>query len=154
MLFDTVSYCISLENVCILLWWFQVLTSDLENREKQQEKMLDQLKEIQNCYKACESGRRQTELQSAELAQQVEESTKEAERYLSEFKHSEALRLETEKKREDLKVRAQETIRQWKLKCKKLDREVEKHNQTISELMDKNSQVRFVDFFWYPFPLF
>ncbi|KAF2986191.1 hypothetical protein EK904_009719, partial [Melospiza melodia maxima] len=112
-----------------LVMHIQMLTSDLENREKQQEKMLDQLKEIENCYKACESG-----------PQQVEESTKEAERYLSEFKHSEALRLEIEKKREDLKVRAQETIRQWKLKCKKLDREVEKQNQTISELMDKNSQ--------------
>ncbi|XP_039561395.1 centrosomal protein of 128 kDa isoform X2 [Passer montanus] len=123
-----------------LVMHIQVLTSDLENREKQQEKMLDQLKEIQNCYKACENGRRQTELQAAELAQQVEESTKEAERYLTEFKHSEALRLEIEKKREDLKVRAQETIRQWKLKCKKLDHENEKQNQTISELMDKNSQ--------------
>ncbi|TRZ19862.1 hypothetical protein HGM15179_007230 [Zosterops borbonicus] len=123
-----------------LVMHIQVLTSDLENREKQQEKMLDQLKEIQNCYKACENGRRQTELQSAELAQQVEENAKEAERYLTEFKHSEALRLEIEKKREDLKVRAQETIRQWKLKCKKLDREIEKQNQTISELMDKNSQ--------------
>ncbi|XP_074959739.1 centrosomal protein of 128 kDa isoform X1 [Phalacrocorax aristotelis] len=123
-----------------LLMHIQVLTSDLENREKQQEKMLDQLKEIQSCYKACENGRRQTELQSAELAQQVEESTKEAERYLTEFKHSEALRLETEKKREDLKVRAQETIRQWKLKCKKLDCEVEKQNETITQLMDKNSQ--------------
>nr|XP_030130637.3 centrosomal protein of 128 kDa isoform X1 [Taeniopygia guttata] len=123
-----------------LVMHIQVLTSDLENREKQQEKMLDQLKEIQNCYKTCESGRRQAELQSAELAQQVEESTKEAERYLTEFKHSEVLRMEIEKKREDLKVRAQETIRQWKLKCKKLDREVEKQNQTISELMDKNKQ--------------
>uniref|UniRef100_A0A8C3J5E4 Centrosomal protein 128 n=1 Tax=Calidris pygmaea TaxID=425635 RepID=A0A8C3J5E4_9CHAR len=108
--------------------------------EKQQEKILDQLKEIQSCYKACEDGRRQTELQSAELAQQVEDSTKEAERYLAEYKHSEALRLETEKKREDLKVRAQETIRQWKLKCKKLDREVEKQNETINQLMDKNNQ--------------
>ncbi|XP_071665627.1 centrosomal protein of 128 kDa isoform X1 [Patagioenas fasciata] len=123
-----------------LVMHIQVLTSDLENREKQQEKMLDQLKEIQSCYKACENGRRQTELQSAELAQQVEETTKEAERYLTEFKHSEALRLEIEKKREDLKVRAQETIRQWKLKCKKLDREVEKQNETINQLMDKNSQ--------------
>ncbi|XP_050753567.1 centrosomal protein of 128 kDa [Gymnogyps californianus] len=123
-----------------LVMHIQVLTSDLENREKQQEKMLDQLKEIESCYKACENGRRQTELQSAELAQQVEESTKEAERYLTEFKHSEALRLEIEKKREDLKVRAQETIRQWKLKCKKLDREVEKQNETINQLMDKNSQ--------------
>ncbi|XP_075609896.1 centrosomal protein of 128 kDa isoform X2 [Balearica regulorum gibbericeps] len=123
-----------------LVMHIQVLTSDLENREKQQEKMLDQLKEIESCYKACENGRRQTELQSAELAQQVEESTKEADRYLTEFKHSEALRLEIEKKREDLKVRAQETIRQWKLKCKKLDREVEKQNETINQLMDKNSQ--------------
>ncbi|NXA46177.1 CE128 protein, partial [Nothocercus julius] len=118
----------------------QMLTSDLENREKQQQKMLDQLKEIQNSYKACESGRRQSELQSAELAQQVEENAKEAERYLVEFKRSEALRLETEKKKEDLKVRAQETIRQWKLKCKKLDREMEKQNETISDLMNKNSQ--------------
>ncbi|XP_040414705.1 centrosomal protein of 128 kDa isoform X2 [Cygnus olor] len=124
-----------------LLTHIEVLTSDLENREKQQQKMLDQLKEIQSCYKACENGRRQTELQLAELAQQVEESTKEAERYLAEFRHSEALRLETEKKREDLKVRAQETIRQWKLKCKKLDREVEKQSETINELMDKNNQI-------------
>ncbi|KAF4788602.1 Centrosomal protein of 128 kDa [Turdus rufiventris] len=123
-----------------LVMHIQVLTSDLENREKQQEKMLDQLKEIQNCYKACENERRQNELQSAELAQQAEESTKEAERYLTEFKHSEALRLEIEKKREDLKVRAQETIRQWKLKCKKLDREIEKQNRTINEMMDKSSQ--------------
>ncbi|PKU43489.1 hypothetical protein llap_6210 [Limosa lapponica baueri] len=123
-----------------LVMHIQVLTSDLENREKQQEKILDQLKEIQSCYKACEDGRRQTELQSAELAQQLEDSTKEAERYLAEFKHSEALRLEIEKKREDLKVRAQETIRQWKLKCKKLDREVEKQNETINQLMDKNNQ--------------
>ncbi|XP_061854033.1 centrosomal protein of 128 kDa isoform X1 [Colius striatus] len=123
-----------------LVMHIQVLTSDLENREKQQEKMLDQLKEIQSCYQACGDERRQTELRSAELAQQVEESTKRAERYLNEFKHSEALRLETEKKREDLKVRAQETIRQWKLKCKKLDCEVEKQNETINQLMDKNSQ--------------
>ncbi|NWH73517.1 CE128 protein, partial [Piaya cayana] len=123
-----------------LLMHIQVLTSDLENREKQQEKMLDQLKEIESCYKASENGRRQTELHSAELAQQIEDSTKEAQRYLTEFKHSEALRLEIEKKREDLKVRAQETIRQWKLKCKKLDREVEKQNETLSQLMDKNSQ--------------
>ncbi|KAM6273903.1 centrosomal protein of 128 kDa isoform 2-T2 [Porphyrio hochstetteri] len=123
-----------------LVMRIQVLTSDLENREKQQEKMLDQLKEIESYYKACENGRRQTELQSAELAQQVEESTKEAERYLTELKQSEALRLEIEKKREDLKLRAQETIRQWKLKCKKLDREVEKQNETINQLMDKNSQ--------------
>lgn len=116
--------------------------------------MLDQLKEIESCCKTCENERRQTELQCAELAQQVEESTKEAEQYLAEFKHSEALRLENEKKIEDLKVRAQETIRQWKLKCKKLDREVENQKETISQLMDKNSQVRLTGVVLYPFYLF
>uniref|UniRef100_A0A8B9FCJ9 Centrosomal protein 128 n=1 Tax=Amazona collaria TaxID=241587 RepID=A0A8B9FCJ9_9PSIT len=123
-----------------LVMHIQELTSDLENREKQQEKILNQLKEIQSGYKACENGRKQTELQSAELAQQMEESTQAAERYFTEFKKAEALRLEAEKKREDLKVRAQETIRQWKLKYKKLDHEVEKQNETINQLMDKNSQ--------------
>ncbi|KAM9555732.1 centrosomal protein of 128 kDa isoform 13-T19 [Guaruba guarouba] len=128
-----------------LVMHIQELTSDLENREKQQEKILNQLKDIQSCYKACEDGRKQTELQSAELAQQVEESTKEAELYFTEFKQAEALRLEAEKKREDLKVRAQETIRQWKLKYKKLDHEVEKQNETINQLMDKNSQMELLE---------
>ncbi|XP_050809177.1 centrosomal protein of 128 kDa isoform X1 [Gopherus flavomarginatus] len=119
----------------------QVLTSDLENREKQQQRMLDQLKEIQSCYKACESERRQTELQTAELAQQLEESAKEADRYLAEFRQSETLRLETEKKKEELKVKAQESIRHWKLKYKKLERDMVKQNETINQLMDKSNQV-------------
>uniref|UniRef100_A0A8C8RYU0 Centrosomal protein 128 n=1 Tax=Pelusios castaneus TaxID=367368 RepID=A0A8C8RYU0_9SAUR len=120
---------------------WQVLTSDLENREKQQQRMLDQLKEIQSCYKTCESERRQTEFQMAELAQQLEESTKEADRYLAEFRQSEALRLETEKKKEELKVKAQESIRQWKLKYKKMERDMMKQNETINQLMDKSNQV-------------
>ncbi|EMP25532.1 hypothetical protein UY3_17395 [Chelonia mydas] len=103
--------------------------------------MLDQLKEIQSCYKACESERRQTELQTAELAQQLEESTKEADRYLAEFRQSETLRLETEKKKEELKVKAQESIRHWKLKYKKLERDMVKQNETINQLMDKSNQV-------------
>uniref|UniRef100_A0A8C0QSG9 Centrosomal protein 128 n=1 Tax=Chelonoidis abingdonii TaxID=106734 RepID=A0A8C0QSG9_CHEAB len=121
--------------------FLDVLTSDLENREKQQQRMLDQLKEIQSCYKACESERRQTELQTAELAQQLEESTKEADRYLAEFRQSETLRLETEKKKEELKVKAQESIRHWKLKYKKLERDMVKQNETINQLVDKSNQV-------------
>ncbi|XP_067388462.1 centrosomal protein of 128 kDa isoform X2 [Emydura macquarii macquarii] len=119
----------------------EVLTSDLENREKQQQRMLDQLKEIQSCYKACDSERRQTEFQTAELAQQLEDSTKEADRYLAEFRQSETLRIETEKKKEELKVKAQESIRHWKLKYRKLERDMVKQNETINQLMDKSNQV-------------
>ncbi|XP_074854880.1 centrosomal protein of 128 kDa [Carettochelys insculpta] len=119
----------------------EMLTSDLENREKQQQKMLDQLKEIESCYKASESERKQTELQTAELAQQLEESTKEADRYLAEFRQSETLRLESAKKKEELKIKAQESIRHWKLKYKKLERDMVKQNETINQLMDKSNQV-------------
>lgn len=114
-------------------------------RETQQQRMLNQLREIQSNYKACESECRTAELQVAELAQQLEESTKEAERYLAEFRQSEELRLEAEKKKEDLKLKAQESIRHWKMKCKKLDHELEKQTEVNNQLMEKNNLV--CDFF-------
>uniref|UniRef100_A0A8D0BTM5 Centrosomal protein 128 n=1 Tax=Salvator merianae TaxID=96440 RepID=A0A8D0BTM5_SALMN len=117
----------------------QILTSDLEMRETQQQKMLNQLKEIQSNYKACENECKAAELQATELAQQLEESSKEAERYLAEFRQSEALRLENEKKKEELKLKAQESIRHWKLKCKKLEHEVEKQTELHNQLMEKNN---------------
>lgn len=119
----------------------EALTSDLEKRESQQQKMLNQLKEIQNNYRMCENERRSVEHQVTELAQQLEESTKEAERYLAEFRQSEVLRLENEKKKEELKLKAQESIRHWKLKCKKLEHEVEKQMELHNQLMEKNNLV-------------
>ncbi|XP_061467871.1 centrosomal protein of 128 kDa isoform X6 [Rhineura floridana] len=117
----------------------EVLTSDLEKRETQQQRMLSQLKEIQSNYKICENECRAAELQVNELAQQLEESTKEAERYLAEFRQSEVLRLENEKKKEELKLKAQESIRHWKLKCKKLELETEKQTELHNQLMEKNN---------------
>ncbi|KAH0620452.1 hypothetical protein JD844_020934 [Phrynosoma platyrhinos] len=117
----------------------EVLTSDFEKRESQQQKMLSQLKEIQSNYKVCENERRAAEVQVTELAQQLEESTKEAERYLAEFRQSEVLRLTNEKKKEELKLKAQESIRHWKLRCKKLEHELEKQTELHSQLMEKNN---------------
>ncbi|XP_053140653.1 centrosomal protein of 128 kDa isoform X2 [Hemicordylus capensis] len=119
----------------------EVLTSDLEKREAQQQRMLGQLKEIQSSYKACEHECRTAELQVTELSQQLEESTKAAERYLAEFRQSEILRLENEKKKEELKLKAQESIRHWKLKCKKLEREVEKQMELRNQLTENNNLV-------------
>ncbi|XP_060117791.1 centrosomal protein of 128 kDa isoform X4 [Heteronotia binoei] len=117
----------------------EVLTSDLEKRENQQQKMLSQLNEIQSNYKACENDCRAAEQQVAELAQQLEESVKEAERYLAEFRQSEVLRLDNEKKKEELKLKAQESIKHWKLKCKKLEHEMEKQTEFHTQLMEKNN---------------
>nr|XP_051682164.1 centrosomal protein of 128 kDa isoform X5 [Oryctolagus cuniculus] len=119
----------------------QNLTHELESREKQQLHMLDQLKEIQNHFETCEAERKRADLQISELTHHAEDATKQAERYLSELQQSEALREEAEKRREDLKLKAQESIRQWKLKHKKLERALEKQSETLDELTEKNNQI-------------
>ncbi|KAF5922942.1 hypothetical protein HPG69_013287 [Diceros bicornis minor] len=117
------------------------LTCELENREKQQLQMLDQLKEIQNHFETCEAKHKHADLQISELTHHAEDATKQAEQYLMEFQQSEALRQEAEKRREELKLKAQESIRQWKLKHKKLERALEKQSETLDQLTDKNNQI-------------
>ncbi|ERE72818.1 centrosomal protein [Cricetulus griseus] len=119
----------------------ETLTLDLETKEKHQLQMLDQLKEIQNHFETCEANRKRSDLQIVELSHHAEDATKQAEYYLSEFQRSEALREEAEKRREDLKAKAQDSIRQWKLKHKKLERALEKQAETLDQLTDKNNQI-------------
>ncbi|XP_004610350.2 centrosomal protein of 128 kDa [Sorex araneus] len=117
------------------------LTCELESREKQQLQMLDQLKEIQTHFETCEAKQKHAELQISELTQHAENATRQAEQYLLEFQQSEALRQEAEKRREELKHKAQEVIRQWKLKHKKLERELEKQSESFDQLSNRNSQI-------------
>ncbi|XP_033706649.1 centrosomal protein of 128 kDa isoform X2 [Tursiops truncatus] len=117
------------------------LTCELENREKQQLEMLDELKEIQNHFETCDARHKCADLQISKLTQHAEDATKQAEQYLLEFQQSEALRQVAEEKREELKLKAQESIRQWKLKHKKLERALEKQSETLDQLTDKNNQI-------------
>ncbi|XP_067848139.1 centrosomal protein of 128 kDa-like isoform X2 [Heptranchias perlo] len=118
----------------------EVLSSDLEKREKQQLKMLSQLQEIQNRYDDCMQDRKSTGLQIADLALQLKESSVEADRCRAQLKEVELLRLESEKKKDELKIKAQESIRQWKIKCKKLERDVEKQKETVDQWMEQHSR--------------
>ncbi|KAG8561976.1 hypothetical protein GDO81_015550 [Engystomops pustulosus] len=110
----------------------EALNTDLEKRERQQLRILQQVKDIQARYEMCEKERRQFESQNSEMGQQLEEVTQEAERCLTELRQAEALRLEAEKKKEDLKSKATETVKHWKLKCKKLERELHKKEESVS----------------------
>eukprot|EP00079_Xenopus_tropicalis_P017288 XP_004917114.1 PREDICTED: centrosomal protein of 128 kDa isoform X1 [Xenopus tropicalis] len=119
----------------------EALTSDMEKREKQQMKMLQQLKDIQSRYENCERERQQAVDHVSELNQQLEELSQEAERYLGELRQAEALRAETERKKEELKAKAQATVKHWRLKFKKLEKEIEKQEETINQIKDSSIQV-------------
>uniref|UniRef100_A0A4W3J835 Centrosomal protein of 128 kDa n=1 Tax=Callorhinchus milii TaxID=7868 RepID=A0A4W3J835_CALMI len=119
----------------------EVLTSDIEKREGQQLRMLERLKEIQNRYEDGMKDRKSIDQQVADLNRQLKESNMEAGKYQNQLKEVELLRLECEKKKDELKLRAQESIRQWKVKCKKLEHNLEKQKEAGSQAMERNSRV-------------
>ncbi|MBN3277846.1 CE128 protein, partial [Polyodon spathula] len=89
----------------------------------------------------CETDRKRMELHIEDLDTQLKDYGREAEKHVNQLKHAELLKKESDKKKEELKVKAQESIRHWKLKCKKLESDLEKQNETAELTMDKNKQV-------------
>ncbi|XP_078418192.1 centrosomal protein of 128 kDa isoform X3 [Cetorhinus maximus] len=118
----------------------EALSSDLEKREKQQLRMLSQLQEIQNRYDDCTQDRKSAGLEIVDLARQLKESSVETDRCRARLKEVELLRLESEKKKDELKIKAQESIKQWKIKCKKLERDMEKQKEITDEWTEQYNQ--------------
>lgn len=58
-----------------------------------------------------------------------------------ESKEKEALLQESHKTRDELKTRAQEALRQWKAKCRRLQKELEEERAQTQLQMDKAAQV-------------
>uniref|UniRef100_A0A8C2CLN6 Centrosomal protein of 128 kDa n=1 Tax=Cyprinus carpio TaxID=7962 RepID=A0A8C2CLN6_CYPCA len=88
----------------------EALSADLERREQQQLKMLAQLKEIQS----------------------------RSEENVSECGRLDAQLIESERRREELRSKAQEAVRQWKTKCKKLEREFQELKDNSRNNTDKD----------------
>ncbi|XP_041071201.1 centrosomal protein of 128 kDa-like isoform X3 [Carcharodon carcharias] len=118
----------------------EALSSDLEKREKQQLRMLSQLQEIQNRYDDCMQDRKSAGLEIVDLARQLKESSVETDRCRAQLKEVELLRLESEKRKDELKIKAQESIKQWKIKCKKLERDMEKQKEITDQWTEQYNQ--------------
>lgn len=58
-----------------------------------------------------------------------------------ERKEKEALLQESHKTRDELKTRAQEALRQWRAKCRRLQKELEEERAQTQLQMDKAAQV-------------
>ncbi|XP_029487501.1 centrosomal protein of 128 kDa isoform X2 [Oncorhynchus nerka] len=82
----------------------EVLSSDLARREQQQLRMLEQLKEIQGRSELCATERARALLRAEEAEARLQDSST---------------------RREELKTRAQEAVRQWRAKCKRMERDME-----------------------------
>ncbi|TNN45812.1 Signal-induced proliferation-associated 1-like protein 1 [Liparis tanakae] len=95
------------------------LTSDLARREQQQLVMLEQLREIQVTDSTSGAGDRTADpLKDEPLAPRRG-------RGQAERRETEALLQESTRSREELRTRAQEAVRQWRAKCRRLQKELE-----------------------------
>ncbi|KAI1897265.1 hypothetical protein AGOR_G00081530 [Albula goreensis] len=90
----------------------ETLSADLERREQQQLQMLEQLKQIQA---------------------RAEESQ-------SERARAEAERAQSDRRREEVKSRAQAALRQWKAKCRSLERSLEEQSKEAQQSADKRRE--------------
>lgn len=98
----------------------QVLSSDLARREQQQLRMLEQLKEIQGRSEACATERARALLRAEEAEARLQDSST---------------------RREELKTRAQEAVRQWRAKCKRMERDMEEMRGQAQLDTEKAKQV-------------
>ncbi|XP_061174033.1 centrosomal protein of 128 kDa-like isoform X2 [Saccostrea echinata] len=119
----------------------ETLTKDLENREKQTAKLITQLKEVSDKYDESERQKGQLIAQFDDTAQRFKDCNKELDRVSTELRNAQQGLQETERKRDEFKGRAQETVRQWKLKVKQLEREVDRHKHGANQLMQRNEQL-------------
>ncbi|XP_051731947.1 centrosomal protein of 128 kDa isoform X4 [Ctenopharyngodon idella] len=97
-----------------LAFQVEALSADLQRREQQQLKMLTQLKEIQS--RSEDNG--------------------------SECARLEAQLMESERRREELCSKVQVAVRQWKTKCKRLERELQELKEECRNNTDKRSKER------------
>ncbi|XP_018587801.1 centrosomal protein of 128 kDa isoform X2 [Scleropages formosus] len=94
----------------------EVLSSELERHEQQQLQMLAQLKELQTRF---------------------EEERTQAGQNLAQAERS---REEGDQRREKLRARAQEALRQWKSRCKALERDLEEKDRELQRSADDAQQ--------------
>ena len=93
-------------------FYFQTLTKDLDNREKQAAKLITQLKEVSDKFEAADRQKNQLQTQFDESSNKVKEVTKDLEKTTNELRNTQLSLHESEKKKDEFKGRAQETVRQ------------------------------------------
>ncbi|KAL4237525.1 hypothetical protein ACF0H5_002239 [Mactra antiquata] len=119
----------------------ETITKDLENREKQTAKLINELKTMSD--KCEESDRHKNHLlvQVEDTAGKLRDNSRELDKTLTELRNTQLALADAEKKRDEFKGRAQETVRQWKMKVKQLERELDRHKHGNQQMQMRNEQL-------------
>ncbi|CAF1594888.1 unnamed protein product, partial [Didymodactylos carnosus] len=112
-----------------------------DEKEKLAAKAYIELKELRE---NCDTYERQNIKLQQDLSmalEKLEEITQEAEKYAQELQLNQKHIADLEQKREEFKIQAQETIKQWKARVKKLEKDVDRHKFGSTQMLERNEQL-------------
>ncbi|CAF1033804.1 unnamed protein product [Adineta ricciae] len=119
----------------------EILVKKCDEKDKLVAKTLLELKEITD---NCDTFERQNTKLQRDLTlalEKLEEMTQEAERYAQESVDCQKQLADSEQKRDEFKIQAQETVKQWKAKVKKLEKDVDRHKFGSTQVLERNEQL-------------
>ncbi|CAH1262811.1 CEP128 [Branchiostoma lanceolatum] len=117
------------------------LSKDLEKSDSKQARLMSQLKETTEQLQDSEHQRESFAVQLEDANKRIRELTRESDRYAEDLRTTRQGKEESDRQTEEIKSKAQEAVRQWKLKCRKLEREVDRQKHGASQMQERNEQL-------------
>ncbi|BFZ12004.1 hypothetical protein BsWGS_15043 [Bradybaena similaris] len=119
----------------------ETLSKDLDNRERQSAKVITQLKEITDKFEDSDRQRNFLTQQLEDAQKKLNNATKELEKAVHELHSTKVALTNSEKKKDEFKCRAQETVRQWKVKVKSLERDLDRQKYGTGQMLARHEQL-------------
>ncbi|XP_078592055.1 centrosomal protein of 128 kDa-like isoform X7 [Branchiostoma floridae x Branchiostoma japonicum] len=117
------------------------LSKDLEKSDNKQARLMSQLKETTEQLQDSEHQRESLAVQLEDANKRLREVTRESDRYAEDLRSTRQGKEESDRQTEEIKNKAQEAVRQWKLKCRKLEREVDRQKHGAGQMQERNEQL-------------
>ncbi|KAI8481316.1 hypothetical protein Bbelb_409450 [Branchiostoma belcheri] len=117
------------------------LSKDLEKSDNKQARLMSQLKETTEQLQDSEHQRESLAVQLEDANKRLREVTRESDRCAEDLRTTRQGKEESDRQAEEIKSKAQEAVRQWKLKCRKLEREVDRQKHGASQMQERNEQL-------------
>ena len=118
-----------------------VLSKDLEQREKQTAKISTQLQTTSEKYAHAEQQRQHLSSQMEDTVGKLRQTSQISDSYAIKLRDIQKHLQESESRKAEIKARAQETVRKWKVKCKNLERDVDRHKHSAEQATARCEQL-------------
>ncbi|XP_073230612.1 uncharacterized protein [Porites lutea] len=108
-----------------LLNSLEALHQDMDRKDEQQERLLSQMRDLLSKYEESEEQKKRFATELETVTKKLKEATKDVQELEGQLEDKENQLRESDKKRAELRNKAVQSIKEYRTKCKRLEREAE-----------------------------